>query len=724
MRNCTTTAAPAVPGIPAMTSPRVTRLVLAPALFAAALRLAGGLAGQPPAADVVAVLKGHTDAVAAVAVSPDGALIATASFDSTVGLWDAATGKELRTYGGQQGHKGQVLGVAFGPKGDLLATGGADTTARVWDVPTSVPAKTFAHPGTATRVAVAADGKTFAAAGVDGAIKLFPLGEEKGAIVLKGHAGAVTGVAFTANALVSVGADKTVRLWAAADGKAGAAFGVGSAAVTGFAVSPNGQAAYTAAADGTLKVWPLPPPPPKLANAFLALGAPAALALEATAVKAGAILPGVPARVVAVGPGAVAGIAVAGDRVFTAGPGKAVVTWNAGSGTKEKAFEAGGDATSVAVTKDGQRVAVGGSDGSVKVYGVGDGKIVGAVAAGAPPVDLAFHPTIPVLIGVLANKTVVAWNVASNPGQPVPAEFGRAIQTFPHPAAVAAAAFTADGQFVTAGGDALARRFRVASDLPVKSLPHPNLVDAVAFDETGTLLATGGHDGVLRIWDVAKASPLKTIDAHVQTTPQKVAHPIYAVAWAPGGKQILTASYDKTLKLWDAAGGTLVREFKAAPEAFAAGKVEPPKEPAGHRDQVFAAAFTKDGKLLASGSSDRTVKLWDVATGKAVRDFQNPDEKAALPGEPAPSHPGWVHAVRFTPDDKFLVTAGPAPHARGYLAVWSVADGKRVSGIDRDAGPLHSLTITPDGTRLILGCGPKSRTATEADALIVKTPGR
>ena len=704
------------------------RLLISPALFAAMVVLAGGVAGQPPAADVVAVLKGHTEAVDAVAVSPDGTLIATGSFDKTVRLWDATTGKEVRIYGGAAGHKGQVLAVAFTPKGDQLASGGADNAALVWDVPTSAPGKAFAHSGAVTRVAVTADGKTFAAAGGDGVIKLFPLGEEKGALDLKGHVGAVTGVGFTANNqfLVSTGADNTVRFWTPADGKGVAKFGAGSAAITGFGVNPNNQTAYTTNAAGELIFWPLPPAAPKLPPAFLVASAPAAVALELAATKSGALLPGTPARVVTVGVGRVAGLAVSptGDRVVTVGPGKEATSWNAGSGAKEKTFEAGGDATSAAISKDGQRVAVGGADGTVKVYTTGDGKLVGSFAAGAVAVDLAFHPTNPALVGVLANKSAVAWNVAFVPGQPVPAEFGRAIQTYPHPAAVTGVAFTAEGLFFTASDDKQARRFRVASDGPVKTLPHPNLVDAVAFDETGTQLATGCHDGILRIWDVAKATPLKTITAHVQTMPQPTPNPIYAVAWAPGGKQVLTASYDKTLKLWDVAGGTLVKEFKAALEPAPGSKVEPPKEPVGHRDQVFSAVFTKDGKQFASGSSDRTAKLWDVAAGKVVRDFPNPDEKAALPGEPPPSHPGWVQAVRFTPDDKFLVTVGPAPRYRGYLAVWSVADGKRVSGGERDAGPLHGVAAYPDGSKLVLGCGLKSRTASDADGLVIKMPGR
>ncbi len=457
--------------------------------------------------------------------------------------------------------------------------------------------------------------------------------------------------------------------------------------------------------------------------------------ITASADKTVVITPVTVTRAIPVGK--TAGLVLSPDnqRVITVGPGKECVSWLIGNGAKEKSFETGGDATAAAFTKDGQRIAVGGADGSVKLYTVGDGKLVGSFAAGSPVAELAFHPTAPQLVGTSKNAATV-WTVAFQPGQPLPPEFGRVIQTFPHPAAFGSPVFNADGQFFTAGEDKMVRRFRIASDVAVKTLQHPGLVDCVAFDDTGNVLATGCHDGVLRIWDLPKNTPVKTINAHVVTTPQPIQNPIYAVQWTPDHKQVFTASYDKTIKLWDAASGNMVREFKAAPdpkpiveakkdEPKKDEKKDPPKKeetgPPGHRDQVFSIALTKDGKLLASGSSDKTVKLWDVATGKVVRDFENPDIKPLFPGEPAASHPGWVQSVRFTPDEQFLVTAGRAPKGKSYLAVWKVSDGKRVYGAEREFGEIHSIAVTADGTKLILGCAP-AKGKTDPDAVIIKLP--
>ena len=78
----------------------------------------------------LATLAGHTGTVEAVAFSPDGALLATASGDATARVWDAATGAHLVTLAG---HDYTVRAVAFSPDGALLATASADATARLWD---------------------------------------------------------------------------------------------------------------------------------------------------------------------------------------------------------------------------------------------------------------------------------------------------------------------------------------------------------------------------------------------------------------------------------------------------------------------------------------------------------------------------------------------------------------------------------------------------------------
>jgi WD40 repeat protein len=651
----------------------------------------------------------HKGGTTALAFHPSQPVLFTAGADGQVKGWNLPidTKKKEKDKNGKEkaakltkyewkAHTGKVTALLVNPASGQVVTAGADKLVRVWDA--AKPEKPVREIGplaaAPAALALSRDNQTLAA-GVGKEVRLWTLadGKEAGKLL---QAGDVLALSFNADkSRIAIGrSDNVAVLVEVATGNVVQAF-PHAGPVRGVAAHPGGQSVITASGDKTVQVSPV------TCTRVVALGA------------------GKPG--VTVSPG--------GERVVTFGVGKEAVSWNSGNGQKEKAFESDGTATAAAISKDGQRIAVGGSDGSIKLYTVNDAKPVGSIAAGAAVLDLAFQPTNNVLVALLKDKenTAAAWGVAFQPGQPTPAEFGRKLQSFPQPSAASGLAFTADGQFLTAGADKQARRFRIASDNPVKKFDHPNLVDSAAFDDTGDKLATGCHDGFLRIYDVQKGAQLKQVEAHVVKTPQQVQNPVYCVLWSNDHKQIFTSSFDRSIKLWDAAGGTLVREFKAAPEPKPGDKKDEkaPKSPelVGHRDQVFSITLSKDGKFLASGSSDRSVKLWDVATAKMLRDFQNPDLKPVFPGEPAPSQPGWVHAVRFTPDGSRIISAGAAPRGKSYIAVWNVADGKRLYGAERDFGPIHSMAVL-DADRIVIGFAGVPRNKVEPGAVILKMPGK
>src|SRR6185312_8589929 len=119
-------------------------------------------------------------------------------------------------------------------------------------------------------------------------------------------------------------------------------------------------------------------------------------------------------------------------------------------------------------------------------------------------------------------------NVVYNPGQPVPAEFGKAVQTYNDAGANAEVVFTGPGgTFYSGSSNKPIRIWKIATNTP-RNLPHPNLVDAVAFNPAGTQLATGCHDGRVRIFDVAKGNVVREIQAHIANN-QPAA--VYCLAW-------------------------------------------------------------------------------------------------------------------------------------------------------------------------------------------------
>ncbi|TYQ30162.1 WD40 repeat domain-containing protein [Pseudanabaena sp. UWO310] len=145
--------------------------------------------------------------------------------------------------------------------------------------------------------------------------------------------------------------------------------------------------------------------------------------------------------------------------------------------------------------------------------------------------------------------------------------------------------------------------------------------------------------------------------------------PVTSVAFSPDGKTIASGSNDKTIKLWNLEG----KELRTL---------------IGHRNGVWSVAFSPDGKTIASGSSDYTIKLWNLA-GKELR---------TLTG-----HSNWVESVAFSPDGK-TIASGSADHT---IKLWDL-EGKELRTLTGHSNIVMSVAFSPDGKSIASGSDDKT----------------
>lgn len=110
----------------------------------------------------------------------------------------------------------------------------------------------------------------------------------------------------------------------------------------------------------------------------------------------------------------------------------------------------------------------------------------------------------------------------------------------------------------------------------------------------------------------------------------------------------------------------------------------------GHYNWVWSVAFSPDGKTLASGSRDKTIKLWDASTGKEIRTFRG--------------HSNWVWSVAISPDGQTLVSGG----GDKTLNIWDIRTGKIIHTLVGHSGPIYAIAIGPDGETIASGSADKT----------------
>jgi WD40 repeat protein len=576
----------------------------------------------------------HGGPVHAVAFSPDGTRVTTASRDQSARVFDAATGAELS----RLDHDSAVLAVAFSPDGTRVATASWDHSARVFDAATGAELSRLDHDSAVLAVAFSPDGTRVATASRDHSARVFDAaaGAELSRL---DHDGVVHAVAFSPDGsrVSTASADGSARVFDAAAGAELSRLDHGDT-VHAVAFSPDGTRVATASRDRSARVFD-----------------------AATGAELSRLDHGDTVHAVAFSPD--------GSRVSTASADGSARVFDAAAGAELSRLDHDGVVHAVAFSPDGSRVSTASADGSARVFDAAAGAELSRLDHDGVVHAVAFSP----------DGTRVATASRDHSARVFDAAAGAELSRLDHDSAVHAVAFSPDStQVATASWDHSARVFDAATGAVLSRLDHDGAVHGVTFSPDGTRVATASRDRSARVFDAATGAELSRMDH---------GGAVLAVAFSPDGTWLATATEDGCALLFDAAIGAELNRVD-------------------HDGAVHAVTFSPDGTRVATASADGSARVVDATTGAELSRLD---------------HDSAVLAVAFSPDSTRVATASYHRTAR----VFDAATGAELSRLDHD-DTVCAVGFSPEGTHVVTASWDHSARvwAVNHDLLIGQAVGR
>jgi len=530
----------------------------------------------------------------------------------------------------------------------------------------------------------------------------------------EGHTGGVRSVAISPDGRQALSGswDKTLKLWNLAKGECLHTFEGHKNSVESIAISPDGHEILSGSGDKTLKLWDL--------------------------AKGGCL------RTYKGHEYSVISVAISPDGCQALSGGDNMLKlWNTAKRRCLLTFEGHTKwVNSVAFSPDGRRAVSGSDDKTLKLWDLAKGECLRTFAGHTGGVlSVAISPDGRKALSGSWDETLKLWDMTT----------GRCLGTFEgHKAKVNAVAFSPDGRKILSGsgqlkgGDNTLRLWDISTGRCLRTFEgHMHTVNSVVISPDGRQALSGGADKALKLWDLAwleenrytaplryargvagseaaryeqthaayleqvlKALEKRQIAAALAGLKQARAVPgferdietleiharvgacasikgfregwlihtftghtvvVISVAFSPDGRYALSGSSDKTLKLWDLAKGKCLHTFT------------------GHNKYVGTVAISPDGHQVLSGSDDKTLKMWNPATGRCLRTFEG--------------HKSYVKSVAFSPDGRQAISGS----WDNTLKLWDLAKGECLRTYEGHEKSVFSVAISPDGCQMLSG---------------------
>lgn len=321
-------------------------------------------------------------------------------------------------------------------------------------------------------------------------------------------------------------------------------------------------------------------------------------------------------------------------------------------------------ATSIDISPDNQIVAVGDSSGRVYLWNITVTQLLATFEGHTGWVwSVAFSPDGKTLVSSGVDTSVRLWDVQS----------GQCLQVLTgHGGCVWSVAFSPDGQRLASGSDDLTVRIWNLQGQCLQVMEgHTNSVYSVHFSPNNQTLASGSKDTCIRIWNAIDGNCLEVLRGHTDG--------VRCVRYSPDGQLLASGSYDLSVRLWSGLPDVKVgsSHLDGQPDA----KQPDVRVLHGHTNWVWSIAFSPEGDILASGSDDRTLRLWDVKDGNSINVIEG--------------HTLDIFALAISADGQLLVSVGQDRVVR----IWNL-QGQSLKILRGCTSGIRSLSLSPNDRTL------------------------
>lgn len=456
-------------------------------------------------AQTIATFQKHDDSITALALTPDGKLALSSSYDNTVRVWETRSGEEKLVF---SGHKFGVTAIALTTDGQLAITASTDGQVKIWKIADGQEVRTFSiHEEMVNAIATTPDNKLILVATNKGTIWIWDVKGEQEERAFTVHTESIDSLTIIRDGKMCLSASsKQVLGWMIGDGQETLSFSGHSLPISKMVVTDDGRRMLSASWDSTIKVWNLEEPHH----------------ISTVDKHEGMIF------AVEVSPN--------GKHALSASEDATVKVWSVEQRQEVLSFTEHNDwVTALYITKDSRLAISASGDRTIRVWDIISGRKIALFTEHNDDVNaVTLTPNGRIALSASSDGTLLIWKFPK----------GRVIRTcHDHGNNISALAMMPDGhQVLTGSKDGEIKLWDYRSCVEVKTFTgHTSTVNSLAVTPDGRLLLSGSSDWTMRLWDVESGLEVASIKDYEG--------PVYDVASTHDGRFAISASGSKRLDI-------------------------------------------------------------------------------------------------------------------------------------------------------------------------------